>query len=76
MENKTKDGIEVKVGQLWRDLDKRMNNRIVKIYEVRNGFAFVKRRDKRGVRMSRISVKRMHNHSTGFALVDSRCEKK
>lgn len=62
--NITKNGIEVKPGQVWRDLDKRCNGRTRKIVRVENGFAHYDTPKK-----GRIAVARMHNHSTGFALV-------
>lgn len=70
----TKEGIEVKPGQVWRDLDKRMCNRLVHVGTVSNGFAFVRQWDalrcREFGRSSRISVQRMHRHSTGFQLVE------
>lgn len=68
-ENVTKEGIEVKVGQLWEDLDKRMGGRTRKVVEVKDGkatMAFTWDSD-RG--RSKVSIKRMHKHSTGWKLV-------
>jgi hypothetical protein len=62
--NVTKDGIEVKPGQRWRDLDKRMRGRVITVIEVRSGFAHFHH-----ARKGRISIHRMHNHSTGWELV-------
>lgn len=62
--NITKEQVEVKVGQVWRDLDKRMRNRTVKIVKVENGFAFYE-----SARNGRISIKRMYKHATGWELV-------
>jgi len=62
--NITKEQIEVEVGQVWRDLDKRMRKRTVKIVKVENGFAFYE-----SARNGRLSIKRMYKHSTGWELV-------
>ena len=62
--NITKEGIEVMAGQVWRDLDKRMNGRTVTVLSVADDFAMVK-----GARITRLSVQRMHRHSTGWKLV-------
>lgn len=64
--NTTKEGIEVKRGQVWRDLDKRMNGRTVTVLRVLEGFAHC-----RSVvgRDTRLAIARMHRHSTGWELV-------
>ncbi len=64
MSNITKDGIEAKVGQVWRDLDKRCRGRTRTIVKVDAGFAWYGPSNNQ-----RISIKRMHRHSTGFELV-------
>lgn len=65
--NVTREGIEVKPGQVWRDLDYRQDNaRRVTVERVENGVAYVK--SNRGA-TSRVAVKRMHKHATGYALV-------
>ena len=64
--NTTKEGIEVVPGQVWRDLDPRMNHRTVTVLRVQSGKAYV--RSSAG-RESRLSIQRMHRHATGFALV-------
>lgn len=67
----TRDGIEVKAGQRWRDLDKRANNRVVVVEHVAPGHACC--RTLYGSvatgRSTCIGISRMHNHSTGFELV-------
>ena len=63
--NTTREGIEVKPGQVWRDLDKRVN-RTVTVERVDNGTAHVVSTN--GAK-SRIAIKRMHKHGRGFALV-------
>ena len=62
----TKEGIEVKAGQKWRDLDKRMNGRIVTVewVSVDGTIARVK-----GARSTQLSISRMHRHATGWELV-------
>lgn len=68
-ENVTKEGIEVKVGQEWRDLDKRMEGRVCRVVDVADGKA--KLQSIHGsVPPTRVSVRRMHKSSTGWALVD------
>lgn len=65
----TREGIKVEIGQVWRDLDPRMNNRTVVVEGVdeANGAATV--RSSAG-RKSVLSVKRMHRHATGYQLVE------
>jgi hypothetical protein len=66
--NVTKDGVLVKPGQVWQDLDKRMSGRKVKIVRVEAGVAYFERRGGLG-KPGRLAVRRMHKASTGFALV-------
>lgn len=68
--NVTKEGIEVKRGQVWRDLDKRMNNRECRVGVVANGKAqlFTLVNGQAG-KASTVSIRRMHKSSTGWALV-------
>jgi hypothetical protein len=69
----TREGIEVRPGQVWRDLDKRVHRTVtVERVDAENGVACVisnplnpKARPAR----SRIAIKRMHMHGQGFALV-------
>lgn len=61
----TKEGIEVKAGQVWRDLD-HWNKRTVTVLRVEGRFAYVE--SNRGTK-SRIQIARMHPHAKGFALV-------
>ena len=74
LENVTKEGIEVKPGQVWRDLDKRMTYRHVKVLLVSAGRAVVHQCHSDGREFpqriaTKISVRRMHKMSTGWALV-------
>lgn len=65
-ENVTKEHVTVRVGQLWKDLDKRMGGRIVKVISVSDGKASV---ETIGTgRTSVLSIRRMYNHSTGWHL--------
>lgn len=65
--NTTRDGIEVKPGQKWRDRDKRMRGRVIVITRVQGGFAYFAKGY--GHAEGRIGIARMHNKSTGFELV-------
>jgi hypothetical protein len=81
----TKEGIEVKVGQVWRDLDYRQAGRHVCVVEVRdsvlrNGkletaepYAVVQRCQMDGTiygnGTTRLAIRRMHKSSTGWALL-------
>ncbi len=64
----TKEGVQVREGQVWKDLDKRVK-RTVKVERVDalNGIAHVVSTN--GAK-SKISIKRMHKHGQGFSLVD------
>ncbi|MEU9599714.1 hypothetical protein AB0E06_23240 [Streptomyces sp. NPDC048109] len=66
--NTTREGILVRRGQIWEDLDTRQSKRRVVIEFVKSGRARV--RAHYGTRRSTISVSRMHKHSTGFRLVE------
>ena len=61
----TKEGIEVKAGQVWRDLDPRVK-RTVTVLSVEGRFAYVQ--SSYGSK-SRIQIARMHRHAQGVALV-------
>ena len=61
--NITKAGILVQPGQWWRDLDKRMSGRVLRVLEVKQGKVLMDGPVKRWV-----SVRRMHRHSTGWML--------
>ncbi|MFM9539971.1 hypothetical protein [Streptomyces turgidiscabies] len=66
--NTTHEGILVRRGQIWEDLDTRQSRRRVVVESVADGEAQV--RDHYGTKHSTISVSRMHRHSTGFRLVE------
>lgn len=63
--NITKDGVEVKVGQTWRDLDKRMKGRKRKVIRVEDGRAHLD-----GPRSTSLAIARMHRHATGWELAE------
>ena len=69
----TKDGVHVKPGQLWRDLDKRQANRKVVVLDLGNmsylGKVLVRNAASPTGTKRWLSVSRMHRHSTGFELV-------
>jgi hypothetical protein len=69
-ENVTREGIQVSRGQVWRDLDTRMAGRTCRVGEVANGKAemFTLVNGQAGKRTF-VSVRRMHKHATGWALV-------
>lgn len=67
----TKEGIRVEVGQLWRDLDVRMLGRVRQIVAVDaiNGKVTMGWPDGAECGRTRVSVRRMHKHATGWSLV-------
>ena len=67
--NITKEGIEVKVGQVWKDLDPRMNGRLRRVVAIEHGKAVTEPAFMDGGHRTRISVRRMHKGSTGWQLV-------
>lgn len=72
-ENTTKEGVEVKPGQVWRDLDRGMNGRCCKVMSVSFGRARMGRctqyGHELGGRETLVAVRRMHKGSTGWELV-------
>lgn len=64
--NTTKEGIEVKVGQVWEDMDKRMNGRRKTVIAVVEGKAHMDGNPK-----TKVSICRMHKFSQGWMLVDN-----
>lgn len=69
----TKEGVRVEPGQVWKDLDTRMNGRHVRVISVAEGKALVARTNPdngwTSDNTSRLSVRRMHKSSTGWTLV-------
>jgi len=68
MSNITKGGVEVKVGQIWRDLDYRMKGRTITVTAVRNSRAYFLR-NRHASTESSLSIARMHRHSTGWEIL-------
>lgn len=69
----TREGIRVEIGQVWRDLDKRMNGRLINITRVDelNGLAHYK-----AARSGKVAIRRMHKYGQGFELVSANQESK
>lgn len=75
--NKTKEGITVLVGQVWRDLDKRMGTRFCRVVgtvsDASGERAIMKRCRQNGQtltdRTTMVAIRRMHKHSTGWEIV-------
>lgn len=67
----TKEGIVVKVGQVWQDLDKRMHGRRVKVVGVFPEQGRVQVRNVNYDKLTVLSVRRMYRHSTGWGLVSN-----
>lgn len=69
----TKDGVAVRVGQVWKDLDKRMAGRHCKVFAVVEGRAHMNRCAPNGRvtsdMVTKVAIARMHRGSTGWALV-------
>lgn len=67
----TKEGTTVRVGQHWRDLDRRMKHRVREIVAISEAGGKVQMADPNtvGSFSSWVSVRRMHKHSTGWELV-------
>lgn len=62
----TKDGIHVRIGQVWRDCDKRSNGRtrrVIAVDELNGRVQFG------GPTKSWTAIRRMHRHATGWELV-------
>lgn len=63
---------EVKIGQIWLDCDKRMQNRKLRVERIENGYAFCRHWSNFGGvsgRETRIRLDRFRKNSTGFLLV-------
>jgi len=66
----TKEGISVKRGQIWRDLDRRQQGRRCVVVAVGGGVASLAHAQDTSLkpRTTKVSIARMHKHSTGWAL--------
>jgi len=66
----TKDGIKVEIGQMWRDLDKRMSGRIRKVVALSYALNKARMQHPENEKLATwVSVRRMHKHSTGWQLI-------
>lgn len=65
----TKDGVVVMVGQVWRNLDYRMKGQKKKVVAVDAEHATMLGVHGHGPK-TRVAIRRMHKHSTGWALVE------
>lgn len=71
MQNKR--GVEIKVGQIWMDMDKRMRGRKRKVVALLEKSGLVVMDDPRAdfinkIHQTKVSAARMHAHSTGWML--------
>jgi hypothetical protein len=66
---------EVKVGQIWKDNDKRMSERWLRVVRVADGFAWCENVERHWAawvatgKQTVLAVKRMRPTATGYALV-------
>lgn len=67
--NMTRDGIEVKPGQVWRNCDYRMHGQLKTVWSVADGKARLHNPKYPKMPMSTVSIRRMYKHSTGWELV-------
>lgn len=72
--NTTKEGIEVKPGQVWKDLDGRTQGpngdpRTCTVTVVRDGVALMSVDGVQPYRTTHVAIRRMHKSATGWALV-------
>lgn len=65
----TREGVRVKVGQMWRDLDERTGTRICTVITAKDGYATMSVNGAHPYRTTRVKIARMHKTSTGWALV-------
>lgn len=66
----TPEGIEVVVGQKWRDLDKRMQNRVCVVVRVDSAgeTVYLKNPKLPGKQPTQVAIRRLKKGSTGWAL--------
>jgi hypothetical protein len=65
--NTNRDGILIRPGQMWKDINPRSQGRMISISSVQGGVATVYD----GNRTPTLSVSRMYPHSRGYELVGS-----
>lgn len=66
----TRDGIKVRIGQSWRNCDKRMNGQIKEVVALDAIKGRAQLAGPAGLWRSWVSVRRMHKNSTGWELVE------
>lgn len=64
----TKEGVEVKVGQVWEDLDARQQGRSRLVVAVDGDKAVMTPVNSHAPR-TKVAIRRMHKHSTGWKLI-------
>ncbi|MEO3931309.1 hypothetical protein WMO79_00655 [Micrococcaceae bacterium Sec7.4] len=65
--NTNRDGILIRPGQMWRDLNPRSKGRMISVSAVQGGMATIFD----GNRTPTLAVARMYPHSRGYELVGS-----
>jgi hypothetical protein len=65
--NTTRDGILVRPGQIWKDMNPRSNGRMISVSSVSAGTATVFD----GKRSPTVAITRMYPHSRGYSIVGS-----
>lgn len=65
---KNKHGVEIKVGQKWRDCDKRFSDRVCEVVGVDEAAGTVELLGPRN-RITKVKASRMHKSSTGYELL-------
>lgn len=66
----TQDGIVVRVGQTWRNCDKRMNGQLKSVIAVSATSGKAQLAGPAGLWANWVLVRRMHKSSTGWELVE------
>lgn len=71
--NVTKDGVKVRIGQVWKDLDSRSGDRHCKVFALAEGRAHMNRCSPDGrvasQAVTKVAIARMHHGSSGWSLV-------
>lgn len=67
----TKEGVTVRVGQVWKDLDTRVLPRQCQVVtvDVVDGYAWMQNTFAPGRKPTRVKIARMHKTTTGWGLV-------
>lgn len=68
LERTTKNGIVVCVGQTWRECDYRSRRQVKTVLAIDGGYATLYIPGSKA-RTSRVAIRRMYKHSTGWELV-------